>query len=142
MVTLKAYLGIKYHADNRNREVIERISEVLAGCEITILCVARDLEKWGAVRLEPRDLMQQTFDLIDGCDLVVIELSEKGVGLGIEAGYAYACKIPVITIAKRGREVSETLRGISSRVIFYEEVSDLVPIFRDLFQTLNQSVGA
>lgn len=132
VTALKAYLGIKYHADNRNRKVIERISEVLAGCEITILCVARDLEKWGAVRLEPRDLMRQTFKLIDTCDLVVIELSEKGVGLGIEAGYAYACKIPVVTIAKRGREVSETLKGISSHVALYDEANDLLPLFADL----------
>lgn len=135
---MKAYLGIKYHADKRNRALIEEISEMLARCGITTSCVARDLEEWGAVRFEARDLMQQTFAMIDDCDLVIIELSEKGVGLGIEAGYAYAKGIPVVTIAKRGSDISETLRGVSSHVFLYGEVSDLEPYFTNFFQ----SVGA
>ena len=139
---MNVYLGVKYHADNRNREVIEEISEVLARCGIATSCVARDLEKWGKVRFEARDLMRRTFDLIDECDFVVIELSEKGVGLGIEAGYAYAKGIPVMTAAKEGSDISETLRGVSSHIFFYEEVSDLLPIFTDLFQPSNQSLGA
>ena len=129
---MRAYLGIKYHPDNRNRAVIEGISEVLAGCGITTSCVVRDLERWGQVELEPRDLMKQTFKLIDSCDLIVIELSEKGVGLGVEAGYAYACKIPVVTIAKQGSDISETLRGISSHIAHYDEANDLSPLFADL----------
>ena len=130
---VKAYLGIKYHADHRNRAVIEGLSEVLAGCGMTTSCAVRDLERWGEVELEPRDLMQRTFDLIDGCDLVIIELSEKGVGLGIEAGYAYAKGIPVVTIAKRGSDISETLRGISEEVAFYNVFEGLEPHFVDLF---------
>ena len=127
-------MGIKYYADNRNREVIEGISAVLAQCGAVTSCVARDLEKWGEVELEPRDLMQKTFKIIDSCDLVIIELSEKGVGLGIEAGYAYAQGIQVVSVAKRGSDISETLRGISSRVAFYESFDDLSPLFADLFQ--------
>ena len=72
--------------------------------------------------------------MIDECDIVVIELSEKGVGLGIEAGYAYAQGIQVVSVAKRGSDISETLRGISSRVAFYESFDDLSPLFADLFQ--------
>ena len=139
---MKAYLGIKYHADNRNRAVVEEISEVLARCGFTTSCVVRDVEQWGKVGFEARDLMQRTFAMIDGCDFFVIELSEKGVGLGIEAGYAYACKIPVVTIARQGSDISETLKGVSSRVILYEKVSDLSPLFTDLFRTLHQNVGA
>ena len=135
---MKASLGIKYYSDHRNREVIEEISEVLTRCGVTSFCVARDLEKWGAVKLEARDLMRRTFDLIDGCDFAIIELSEKGVGLGIEAGYAYAIGIPVVTVAKRGSDVSETLRGVSNHVFFYDEVSDLEPLFADL----SRAVGA
>jgi nucleoside 2-deoxyribosyltransferase len=36
--------------------------------------------------------MRLTFEKIDICDLVIIDLTEKSVGLGIEAGYAYAKK--------------------------------------------------
>ena len=47
------------------------------------------------------------------------------MGLGIEAGYAYARGIPIISIAKRGTDISETLRGISKEICFYEQVEDL-----------------
>lgn len=126
---VRVYLGIKYHADNRNRELIGEISEMLTRCGFMTSCVVRDLEQWGAVRLEARALMQKTFEMIDSCDIVLIELSEKGVGLGIEAGYAYAKGIPVVTVAKRGSDVSETLRGISEEVAFYDDVRDLEPFF-------------
>lgn len=135
---MRAYLGIKYHADNRNREVIEGMSEVLAGCGVVTSCVVPDLEAWGAVQLEAPDLMQRTFAMIERCDLVVIELSEKGVGLGIEAGYAYAKGVPVVTVAKGGSDVSETLRGSSKEVVFYGEVRELGHFFSNFFQ----SVGA
>ena len=136
---MRAYLGIKYHADNRNQAVVEALSAALADCGVATSCVARDLERWGAVRFEARDLMRRTFDLIEGCDFVVTELSEKGVGLGIEAGYAYARKVPVVTVAKRGSDISETLKGISSHVLLYEEVSDLSPIFADLFSNFERA---
>lgn len=55
----------------------------------------------------------------------IIDFTEKGVGLGIEAGYAYAKEIPVITIAKNGSDISETLKGISKEVFFYNNIDDL-----------------
>lgn len=69
--------------------------------------------------------MKITFMKIDACDLVIIDLTEKGVGLGIEAGYAFAKGIPIITIAKCGSEVSETIAGISKKVIFYNDLEDI-----------------
>jgi len=69
--------------------------------------------------------MKETFKRIGSCDLVVIEFSEKGVGLGIEAGYAFARGIQVVTIAEEGSQVSETLEGISRRVIKYRSLDEL-----------------
>ncbi len=86
--------------------------------------------------------MKKTFDLIGECDLVIIELSEKGVGLGIETGYACAKGIPVVTVAKRGSDISETLRGISEEIIFYDDVRDLEPFFTNLLRILTSRVGA
>lgn len=74
--------------------------------------------------------MKLTFEKIDICDLVMIDLTEKGVGLGIEAGYAYAKGIPIITIAKSGSDVSETLKGISNELSFYNNIKDLESFFK------------
>ncbi|MBS4535709.1 hypothetical protein GOQ29_08785 [Clostridium sp. D2Q-14] len=58
----------------------------------------------------------------------------SGVGLGIEAGYASSREIPIITIAKEGSDISETLKGISKEIIFYKEPNEL----RNLFERLSK----
>ena len=128
----RAYIGIKFHSDDRNRESIEVLSEALASCGYETVCVRPDVEEWGAVTLAPRELMAKTFEIIRACQLVVIDLSEKGVGLGIEAGYAYAQGVPVFTVAREGTDVSDTLRGISRDVFLYRSAADLRGFFAQL----------
>lgn len=122
---MKAYLAVKYHPDQRNRERIERVCGALEAAGIESACVVRDLECWGLVRFTPADLMRKSLELLDTCDLLVVELSEKGVGIGIEAGYAYAKGIPVITVAQAGADISDTLRGISRGVFTYRDEVEL-----------------
>lgn len=122
---MKLFLSIKYHPDAANRPLVEAICAALEGRGMRVVCVARDVEAWGAHSFAPGELMRRTFAAIDSCDAVVVELSEKGVGIGIEAGYAHARGKPVFTLAPRGCDVSETLRGISRRVWVYERPTDL-----------------
>jgi nucleoside 2-deoxyribosyltransferase len=129
---MKAYLGIKFHPDNRNRDMIDLISQVLGSCGFETVCIRRDIEKWGDVHLSPDELMAKTFEVICSCQLTVIDLTEKGVGLGIEAGYAYAQRIPVITIAREGSDISSTLQGISRDVYLYRNAGDLSRFFSRL----------
>lgn len=124
-VYMKAYIGIKYHEDYSNKIVIDEISSVLEKRGYETVCIVRDIENEGQVEYNPCELMKLTFEKIDNCNLVVIDLTEKGVGLGIEAGYAYAKGIPIITIAKRGSDISETLVGISKEIIFYNNIQDI-----------------
>lgn len=129
MTTMTAYIGIKFHPDNRHRATIELVSRLLASCGFETVCIQRDIEQWGAVQFSPAALMHKTCAVIASSHLVVIELTEKGVGLGIEAGYAYAQGIPVVTIARIGADVSTTLRGISSAVCLYESPENLRAFF-------------
>ena len=57
---------------------------------------------------------------------------EKGVGLGIEIGYAYAKGIPIIVIAKRGSEISSTLQGIARETFFYDRPEELTEKLKKL----------
>jgi nucleoside 2-deoxyribosyltransferase len=126
----QAYLGIKFYEDQRNRALIEMITDALLEAGWTTQVVVRDLEQWGAVQFEPQTLMARTFAIIEASDIAVIDLSEKGVGLGIEAGYAFAKGVPVFTIAREGADISTTLRGISQEVCFYRNEADLISFFR------------
>lgn len=76
--------------------------------------------------------MQRSFAEIEASDVVVIELTEKGVGVGIEAGYAYARGIPLVTIARKAADISETLQGISQKLFLYDDMDELAQFFRQL----------
>lgn len=119
---MKAYIAIKFYRDFRNKQIVEQLTKVLEKKGYETICLIRDDEKEGKVKFSPKELMELAFRRIDSCQLVIVEFSEKGVGLGIEAGYAYAKGIPVITIAKKGSDVSETLKGISKKVIIYDDI--------------------
>jgi nucleoside 2-deoxyribosyltransferase len=125
---MKVYIGIKFHADQSNRNIIEGISAALEDNGFRTTCVVRDLEKWGEVHYSSQELMRETFRMIDSSDVVVIELSEKGVGLGIEAGYAWARGLPIVIIALDGSDISTTLRGLSGTVLFYNEYDQLADL--------------
>lgn len=122
---MRAYIGIKYHEDYSNKLIVDRISSILEKKGYETICVVRDIESNQQTEYSPHELMKLTFEKINICDLVLIELTEKGVGLGIEAGYAYAKEIPIVTIAKTGSDISETLVGISNKILFYDDIEDI-----------------
>jgi 2'-deoxynucleoside 5'-phosphate N-hydrolase len=121
---MKAYLGIKYYSDHRNKYKIEKLSSMIEKRGFSVSCIARDIENWGKVSFTPHDLMKITFQIIDESNVAIIDLTEKGVGLGIEAGYAYSKGVPVIAIANNA-EISTTLLGISKYNFVYENDDDL-----------------
>lgn len=124
-MTKQAYIGIKYYEDNRNRPEIDLLTSKLEEAGYTAVCITRDVEKWGAVHLSPQELMQRTFAVIDQSDLVVMEMSEKGVGLGIEAGYARAKGKYLLVILQKERELSSTMAGIATKIIRYDTLEQL-----------------
>lgn len=130
---MKAYIGIKYHKGYINKPVVDKISSALEKKGYKTMCIIRDIEKEGQLRYTSHELMKITFKEIDDSDVVIIELTEKGVGLGIEAGYAFAKNVPIITIAKSGSDVSETLVGISKTVIFYDNIGEIENIIENTF---------
>ena len=68
--------------------------------------------------------MKLTLQEIDKAEMIVNEFSEKGVGLGIEARYAFAKGIPIFVIAKRGSDISSTISGITKAVFLYDDLKE------------------
>jgi nucleoside 2-deoxyribosyltransferase len=122
---MKAYLAVKFKQDGSNRELIEQLSNALGRAGISTSVFFRDYEKWGQVKFDPQELMRLAHKATDECDVAIIEFSEKGVGLGIEAGYAFAKGKPVHVIARVGSEISDTLSGIASSITFYDSPESL-----------------
>ncbi len=128
----RAYFGIKFHQNNSNKSDIEAIVSVLRRADIQTVCMASDIEKWGAVRLSLQELMAKTFAEIDNSQLVILEVSEKGVGLGIEAGYAVAKGKQLVVLIKEGYELSGTMQGIANLVIFYNDPEEIISQLKNL----------
>lgn len=74
---------------------------------------------------EERQMMEQAMNEIDNCDLLIAETSDKGIGIGVEAGYAKAKNKPVIYLRQTDAAHSTTVSGISDSQIIYSDSRDL-----------------
>lgn len=134
----KIFISIKHYEDYKNRDCIDAISSLLEKRGFQTICLARDYENWGEKRFSPEDLMEIAIQHISTSLFVLVETTTSGTGLGVEAGYAYAKKIPVITIAKENTEIPLTLQGISCQIYKYKHYEDL-DIFFDSVLTQNNT---
>ena len=130
------YLALKFHQDHRNRYLVDRIARAFEVWGVETVCFARDFEHWGDTAYRPDQLMKAALGAIDDCSAVVVEFSEKGVGIGIEAGYATARGIPVFVIHPPDVAVSATLQGVAREVIPYADADSLAGVARRIAESL------
>ncbi len=121
----KAYIALKYYEDFRNRYIVDSIEKALNKLNVKGSCIIRDFKYERKEAYTPKELMDITFSEIDRSDFIIIEYTEKGVGLGIEAGYAYANGKPIIILAKEKSDISNTILGIVDIVQFYNDINDI-----------------
>lgn len=86
---------------------------------------------------QERQMMQQAMRDIDNCSILIAETTDKGIGIGIEVGYAKAKNKPVIYVRQKNAEHSTTVSGISDFQIIYEDNNDLQ---KKLSETINKIV--
>jgi hypothetical protein len=137
--TLHSFFALKFHDGDEDRPKVEAIEKALNQAGITITVMARDVEKWGQARIpEGKTLMTDyAFPALKQCDCNIIEFSEKGVGLGINAGYCYAIGKPIFVIAKTGSDISTTISNLATKVILYDKPEDLIEPFRQIVKELS-----
>jgi nucleoside 2-deoxyribosyltransferase len=69
-----------------------------------------DLEK----RSQPAEIYTRDMLWLEGCDVVVAEVTSPSHGVGYEIAIALTLKKPVLCLYERGRKVSKILTGNSS----------------------------
>ncbi|MFN3379226.1 MAG: nucleoside 2-deoxyribosyltransferase [Runella zeae] len=75
---------------------------------------------------QEKQMMQQVMTDINNCDILLAETTRKGIGIGIEAGYAKAQNKPIVYLRQHNAEHSTTLSGISDYQIIYESTEVLI----------------
>ena len=130
----KAFMSLKFHDGEEDKKKIDDLTNALLLAGIKNVVMARDVEKYGkAVLPEGTKLMPDyAFPTMKKCDMLIVEFSEKGVDLGIGAGYAYAIGLPIYVIAKTGSDISLTMKNLAKEIIFYDNINELTEKFKEL----------
>ena len=129
----KAFMSIKFYEGTKTKKKIEEITEALRKADIENFVMIRDVENWGEIDIPSDALMPEyAFPEMEKSDMLIVEFSEKGVGLGLGAGYAFAKKIPIYIIAEKGSDISSTIAGVAKAIIFYETPEDITNGFKKI----------
>ncbi len=128
---MRLYITATYRGTD-NRAEIEHLCALVAQAGWEAFCFVRDVENWGHVFDNPRELMARTLAEIDACDALLIDLTEKPTGRAYEAGMAYALGRRVIVIARRGTPLKATTRGIAAAIFEYDQIEEIVAPLRAL----------
>lgn len=130
----KAFMSLKFYDGDVTQKKVDELTEALKNAEIENFVMVRDVEKYGEVHIESKNLMRDyAFPEMESSDMLIVEFSEKGVGLGVGAGYAFAKGIPIYIIAKTGSDISTTIGGLAEEIIFYDKPEDLTEKFIKIF---------
>ncbi len=120
---MHAYLSVKFEGDD-NQELIEQLCTAAERAGLTVACTNRDYDDYGR-RESSEPLTAFMFEGIERADLVLLEVTDRGIGQGIEAGYAAANQVPVILLATSDADLSPTLRDLATEIIEYHGFEDL-----------------
>jgi nucleoside 2-deoxyribosyltransferase len=131
---MTAYISLSYGLRKALDKELNAIIDVLNTFNIKSL-VFVDNYKFDPA--QERQMMQQATADIDNCDLLIAEVSEKGIGIGVEAGYARARNKPIVYIRQKKAAHSTTVSGISDFQIIYDDAGDLR---KQLINIINQMI--
>jgi nucleoside 2-deoxyribosyltransferase len=119
---MQAYIAISYNKRKQLQPELDAIKDVLKQYSI-IPFVFVDNYNFDAD--QEKEMMQAAFAEIDKCEILIAEVSDKAIGIGIEVGYAKARNKPVIYLRHRTAEHSTTVSGASDYAVIYADTGDL-----------------
>lgn len=119
---MKAYISLSFDKRSSLSPVIAAINRCLDSFTITSL-VFVDKYKFGTG--EEQEMMVTAMQEIDNCDFLIAETSVKGIGIGVEAGYAKGKNKPVVYLRHQQAGHSTTVAGISDYQLIYTDSTDL-----------------
>ena len=134
---LKAFLGLKFYDGDVSKKLVDGITDALAPLNIHTFVAVRDIEKYGEVKgLDMAHFMPKyTFPEMETSDIMIIEYSEAGAGLGMCADHAFCNNVPLYLIAKTGSKISTTVNSVAEKVIYYDDIGDITKAFQELIES-------
>lgn len=119
---MKAYISVSFDKRSSLSQVITVINNCLERFKITPLVF---VDKYKFTPEQEKYMMATALEEIDHCDFLIAETSVKGIGIGVEAGYAKAKNKPLIYLRHQQASHSTTVAGISDYQVIYAGITDL-----------------
>lgn len=119
---MRAYIAVSFSKRNELANEINSIKKVLQDNQIDYVVF---IEKHQFTPDKENEMMKTALEEIDKCSILIAETTDKGIGIGIEAGYAKAKDKPVIYMRKNKAEHATTLSGLSDFKVIYNDTDDL-----------------
>lgn len=119
---MTAYISVSFRKKEVLGKELTAIIDALYGFNIQAFVF---VDNYVFSAAQEKQMMQQAMHDIDRSDLLIAETSDKGIGIGIEVGYAKAKNKPVIYVRHNTAEHSTTVSGISDFQIVYADAEDL-----------------
>ena len=130
----KGYLAISHSNRKLFNNEVESLKMLFRKNDLELLVF---VDKYNFKTNQEKEMMETAFHEIDNADFLIAELTTKSIGVGIEIGYAFAKKMPVIYIRKKNAEYSTTASGSSNYIVEYENEFDLIESMGKLLNQLN-----
>jgi len=112
---MKAYISVSF----KNRELLNNeIDTIIKALIENSIDSFVFVDKYRFQLWQEREMMQKAMEEIDNCDILIAETSEKGIGIGVEVGYAKGMGKTVIYLRQKDTEHSTTVAGSSDFRIF------------------------
>lgn len=117
-----AYFGISKSNRIHFDKEIEAIRRCLKQhqCELQVFVDTYDFSLG-----QEHEMMRIAFEDIQNCDLLIVEVSKKAIGVGVEVGYAKALNKPIIYLRRSSSTYSTTVGGAADYAIEYEDAIQL-----------------
>ena len=122
MIWVIAYFGISKSNRDKFKEEVNSIKSILNKHNIVLEVF---VDKYEFTSKEEKEMMQIAFSEIDQCDMIIVELTKKAIGVGVEVGYAKAKSKPIVYIKKENSEYSTTVGGSADYLIEYKNKKEL-----------------
>jgi nucleoside 2-deoxyribosyltransferase len=131
---MRAYIAVSYSKRKLVDKEITLIIETLNTFDISSFVF---VDKYKFNTSQEKQMMLQVMKDIENCDILIAETSEKGIGIGIEVGYAKAKGKILIYLRHQNAEHSTTVSGISDFQIIYSNNKDLQIKLMNIASQLN-----
>ncbi|MDR0193661.1 MAG: hypothetical protein LBI73_00945 [Myroides sp.] len=116
------YISCSFSMQKELKEAIDTIKKAVETVDYTSFVF---IEQYTFDITQEREMMQRALLDIDKSCCLLAETTDKGIGIGIEAGYAKAQGKPVVYIRKSEVSHSTTMSGMADYHVLYRDTKDL-----------------